>query len=547
MTVPKPSLDERILVLAPTGRDGSLISGTLQQSGFEAVLCPTIDSFCKEVELGGAVGAMTEEALTQNGLAELQRFLSLQEPWSDFPFVIFASRATSEHGSAERYERLKRLRNFTIFERPIYPVTMVTAIDSALRARRRQYEARAYFAERKRHEERIAEMNRDLEQRVALRTKELAKTQEAFYESQKLEAIGRLAGGVAHDFNNLITGIIGLTEEARDAMPADNPYRQDLDEVVKAARRASVLTRQLLAFGRKQVVSQRVINLNAVISETTRIFEKVLGADIQTELNMDPALGNVRADPGQIEQILMNLVLNARDAMPRGGKLTLETRNDTWGGKPYVRISVADTGCGIPAEHLTQIFEPFFTTKERGKGTGLGLPMVFGIVKQNGGEVDVQTQLNEGTTFTIYLPQVNAKMETEVTYVSRSAPGGSETILLAEDEEIVRRIARRALQKAGYTVLEASTGEEALQIATAKGAKIDMLLTDVVMPGLNGRDLARSVLNQRPDLPVLYMSGYAQDIIVERGIIEPGIEFIEKSFSPTTLCRRVRDVLDSNR
>lgn len=374
-------------------------------------------------------------------------------------------------------------------------------------------------------------------------------------QSQKLEAIGRLAGGIAHDFNNLLTVIMGYSDMLIGS-EVDNGVREKLSEINKAADRASSLTRQLLAFSRKQVLKPEIVNPNALIEGTGKMLRRLIGEDIEVITSFREDVGKVSADPGQIEQVLINLVVNARDAMPHGGTITIETANvtldETYADlhltvRPgsYVMLAVSDTGTGMDAETRKHIFEPFFTTKEIGKGTGLGLSMVYGIVKQSGGNIWVYSEPGNGTTFKIYLPLVHDELldalSTDET-LSLSKPA-TETILLVEDEEMVRNLTLNILEDRGYQVLAARNGDEALEISSSHPGPIDMMITDVVMPRMNGRQIAESINSLRPDIPVLYMSGYTDEAIVHHGVIEPGTNFLEKPFTTEGLASKVRDVL----
>jgi PAS domain S-box-containing protein len=377
-------------------------------------------------------------------------------------------------------------------------------------------------------------------------------------QAQKMEAVGSLAGGVAHDFNNLLTAILGYSSILLAHLPEGDPARQNLQEILKAGERAASLTNQLLAFSRKQVLQPKILDLNVLASNLERMLRRLISEDIELSTCLEGNLGQVKADPGQIEQVIMNLVVNARDAMPTGGKLTIETANVTLGedyaskhlgAKPgrYVMLAVADTGVGMDAETQTRIFEPFFTTKEVGKGTGLGLATVYGIVKQSEGYISVYSEPSQGTTFKTYLPRIDQPAETATASQAAPIPRGTETILLVEDEEGVRRLARLILEEQGYAIIEASSASSALAAAEKHVTRIHLVLTDVVMPGMNGRELSQRLSKIRPSVRMLFMSGYTGDTIVRHGVLEPGIAYLQKPFTPMDLALKVRQVLDTPR
>ncbi|HET6451119.1 MAG TPA: ATP-binding protein, partial [Spirochaetia bacterium] len=382
---------------------------------------------------------------------------------------------------------------------------------------------------------------------------------ERFLQSQKMEAVGRLAGGIAHDFNNLLTVIGGYCELARDALPHDTTVRRQVEEIAGAAKKAGALTSQLLAFSRKQVLMPRVIDPNALLRSMEGILARLIGEDIELKAFLQPDVGPVKADPVQLEQVLMNLVANARDAMPQGGKLTIETSNrhldeqyaaEHAGVTPgdYVRIAVTDTGRGIPPDILPHLFEPFFTTKEQGKGTGLGLSTVYGIVKQSDGHVTCYTEPGRGTTFAIHLPRATGDVETSVSpEQGQSGLRGTETILLVEDEDMVRRYTQTMLEENGYVVVAAANGQEAVASMAARHGDVALLVTDVVMPGMSGTELARLLGGRYPGIRVLFISGYAGNAVVQNGILDPGIELIQKPFTSRELLSRMRDILDERR
>ena len=385
---------------------------------------------------------------------------------------------------------------------------------------------------------------------------ELRRTQEQLFQSQKIEAVGRLAGGVAHDFNNLLTVIIGHGELLGEDLKEGDPLRESVLEVLHAASRAAGLTKQLLAFSRQQVLELRVVDLNALVGNMDKMLRRLIGEDVELRSVLSDALGAVRADAGQIEQVILNLVVNARDAMPEGGRLMIETSDveldeayiashEPMAAGAYVMLAVTDTGTGMTEGVRRRLFEPFFTTKEPGKGTGLGLATVYGIVKQSGGYIWVYSEVDNGTTFKIYLPRVTEAPEALlVPDIVAEPPRGTETVLLVEDEDMVRSLARAALARRGYAVLEAANGREALAICERHREPIDLLVTDMIMPGMTGRDLALRVILLRPEIKVLYISGYTDRAIVHKGLLAPGFAFMEKPFTPDSLARKVRKVLD---
>ncbi len=381
--------------------------------------------------------------------------------------------------------------------------------------------------------------------------------EEQLRQSQKMEAVGQLAGGIAHDFNNLLTAILGSTQLLLHNTPTGDPRREDAEEIRNAGMRAAELTRQLLAFSRRQVLAPKVLELNAVVTNMQRMLQRLLGEDVELATALDPATGAVSADPGQLEQVLLNLAVNARDAMPSGGRLGVATSRLTLAEEhmerrhrlpagDYACLAVTDTGSGMDEATQAHLFEPFFTTKEVGKGTGLGLATVYGIVKQSGGYIWVYSEPGRGTTVKVYLPRVAAEADAPplATPSLAEVRGGDETVLLVEDATPVRTMARRGLEGRGYHVLDASDGPAALELSARHAGRIDLLVTDVVMPGMSGRELAERLAPQRPSMKVLYTSGYTDDTMVRQGVLTAGVAFLQKPFVPDTLARKVREVLD---
>ena len=378
------------------------------------------------------------------------------------------------------------------------------------------------------------------------------------FQSQKMEAVGRLAGGVAHDFNNLLTVIAGYGQILKDQSTADAPGADYLNEIIQAADRAAQLTRQLLAFSRRQVLQLKTVDLNSIVADIEKMLRRLIGEDVEVSCRLDPGLHGVRVDPGQMEQVLLNLAINARDAMPSGGLLTIETANvdldDAYArlhgsvqAGPHVMLGVSDTGTGMDKATQARIFDPFFTTKEIGKGTGLGLATVYGIVKQSGGNVWVYSEPGAGSTFKVYLPRTQKERGVDKTPALRAPVAqGTETILVVEDEGAVRGLIRRVLARTGYAVLETGDSDEALRmLCPQRAGNIALLITDVIMPKMSGPELAERALALRPGIKILYTSGYTHNAIIQQAVFKPGVTLFEKPFTPDALVRKVREVLDA--
>ncbi len=649
---------DRILLLAPTGRDAELLASILRENAFQTGICRDMPALSRSLGDGGAVAIIAEEALTGSASDQLDAALAAQPSWSDLPIVVLLGSGATLASSRALLSRFARHGNVTLLERPVRTVALTSTIQAALRARHRQYEVRDHLRQRalaqaalERSEARYRSFalasasivwTTDAEgafvgdgssweaytgqlpseyagwgwlqaihpqdrEATAVGWRKTVERKEAYYseyrlmrrdgqyrrvtsravpvldpegnvvewvgactdvederraadhlrQTQRIEAVGNLAGGVAHEVNNMMTAVIGFGGFVLKGLPDDHPRRSDVMEMVKAATRAAGVTRQLLAFTRQQVLQLSVLELNDVVTDLVRMLSGFLGADIELIVRLDPNTGRVRVDRGQLEQVIVNLALNARYAMRSGGRLTLETSSQELDGGysrrhqgtaiehgQYVALSVTDTGAGMDAETRARAFEPFFTTKPVGEGTGLGLSTAYGIVKQSGGYIWLYSEPGQGTSVKLYLPRVSAS----VSRPSRPVivpQGQGETVLVVEDEEAVRTLARRTLEEAGYNVLEAATGKAGLDITLS--AEIDLILCDVVLPEMSGHELGRRIGGVRPDVPILYMSGYPGLEVVERGLIAPDAPFIEKPFTAHGLASSVRGLLNQSR
>ena len=502
--------------------------------------------------LTGAVAVEVKEVRGAENRYEAGRFGTLAEVY----VPIFSGRGGAVVGVLEVYKTPKQLDAMVRWgRRVIWAISLVggAVLGLALLPLFRQISRQEVVQARRLEQEAYA---RRLEKDVAERTQALASTQTQLLQAQKMEAVGQLAGGIAHDFNNLLTVITGRAELLLGRLAERDPTRPAVELIRRTADRAAALTQQLLAFSRKQILQPVDVDLNTVVNRIEPLLRRLIGEHVVISTTLDRALGTVRADPTQLDQVIVNLGVNARDAMPGGGRITLSTANVELddadarrhpGLQPgrYVMLGVADTGVGMDALTQARIFEPFFTTKEPGKGTGLGLSTVYGIVKQSGGYIAVDSQPGIGTTFRVYLPRIEAPAPPPVTTPGPQGPErGTESIVIVEDEGELRALAQEILEAQGYTVLSARDPEEALRLLDGFPGPIHLLLTDVVMPGMSGRELASRLAPGRPDMKVLYMSGYTADAILHHGVLDPGLAFMPKPFTPASLASKVREVLD---
>jgi two-component system cell cycle sensor histidine kinase/response regulator CckA len=516
----------RLLLLEDDLVDADFVAATLSEAGLECTACrvDTRKEFVAALETGAFDLILADYSIP--GFDGMTALALARQQAPDIPFLFVSATIGEElaidamHHGATDYVLKQRMGR------------LVPSVQRALRERDER-------RERKRAEEALAQSERQ------------------FRQAQKMEAVGRLAGGIAHDFNNLLTVIMGYSHVLATELGREHPLYTKIEETQKAGERAAMLVRQLLAFSRKQPLEPKHLSLNNVVGNLEGLLQRLIGADIRLVIRLDPGNSQVRADQGQLEQVLMNLVVNAKDAMPNGGILTIETAQvelaksplyhvDPLPPGPYVKLSVGDTGSGMDRETQAHIFEPFFTTKEEGKGSGLGLSTVFGIVTQSGGAIDVTSRVAHGTRFDIFFPRVAADVHAASSpQPSAQPPGGHETILLVEDDASVRILLRDALRKLGYRVVEAKQGLEACLLASQELDQLDLLLTDMVMPGMGGRELAQHLMTIKPDLRILFMSGFTDDVGILAGHEQGTSGFLQKPFTPELLARTVRKILDA--
>jgi signal transduction histidine kinase/CheY-like chemotaxis protein len=555
MTAHTKQVERRVLVLAPIGRDAQAASQHLAENKLDSVVCDHIDDLLIKLAEGAALALVTEEAFLRGRTQALEKWVASQPPWSDFPFIVLTSRATSAAAQAYRMRLLESLGNVSLLERPLNAVTLMSAIRSAMRARRRQYEVQDHLFDRETFaaqlEDQVRERTRQLEQANEQLRREIAERRQveaALQQAQKMEVIGQMTGGVAHDFNNLLTAVLGNLELATRRGRDDN-IRRYLEGATQAAQRGAKITSQLLAFSRTQRLQIEAIDLNAIVTEMGDLLFRTIGGTVRIETMLERRLWQAIADPSQIVSVILNLAVNARDAMPDGGRLTITTGNvpDDDKRKPaelpsgeYVSVSVSDTGTGMTVEVLRKAFEPFFTTKPVGSGTGLGLSQVYGIAKQTGGTVAIDTQLGKGTTVTVYLPRTTAIPAVHSADEAKNVPFPSHkaTILVVDDDKDVRQMAVSCLETLGYQVVTAEGGHAAVQIAGSEDS-IDMVLIDIAMPEINGVEAIEAILMKRPGVPFLYMTGY-----VGPTKLDPSEQrVLKKPFTIAELAAKVEELL----
>lgn len=554
MTAVTP-VSERAIILAPLGRDSSLALMMLNEAGYSGIIASDLGMLCEAVEHGSGLLIIAAEALRGADLDPLLEHLHQQPAWSDLPIVLMTHHGGSEQNGSSQFSGL--LGNVTFLERPFHPVTLISLVSTALRGRRRQYEARDRLIDLSESELRLQRTLETLEQQVEERTAQLRHNEDALRQSQKMEAVGQLTGGIAHDFNNMLTGIIGSLELLRRRVSRGK--LDDLDSLidlgVTSANRAAGLTHRLLAFSRRQSLDSKPVEINQLVTSMGELLQRSINESIALDMRLTGQLWTAEADPNQLESALLNLVINARDAMPNGGSLTVETTNrhldsvftaayGTLKPGDYVELSVSDTGCGIPESVMGRVFDPFFTTKPIGQGTGLGLSMIYGFARQSHGHVTIHSEVGKGTTVSLFLPRFIGEVVADVATDAALLPfaNAGETVLIVEDDPAVRVLVSAVLKELGYGFVEAGDADTAVPIIES-AQRIDLLISDVGLPGMNGRQLAEIGRQIRPELKVLFITGYAEHAAVRGGFLDPGMQLITKPFTFDLLTAKVREMI----
>ena len=546
---------ERAIILAPLGRDGQIALMLLREAGFDGIVCAGLVELCRELEQGAGLLLISAEALLGVDLDPLLGLIEQQPAWSDLPIVLLTHHGGPEQNPASRFG--PQLGNVTFLERPFHPETLISLVTTALRGRRRQYEARDRLIDLSQSELRLQNTLETLEQQVEERTAQLRHNEEVLRQSQKMEAVGQLTGGIAHDFNNMLTGIIGSLEllRRRLARGRTEDLGSLIDLGVTSANRAAGLTHRLLAFSRRQSLDSKPVEMNNLVISMGELLQRSINESIRLEMQLSEHLWVAEADPNQLESALLNLVINARDAMPDGGKLVVRTANQQLDArfteahnnlKPgdYVVLSVTDNGCGMPQSTISRAFDPFFTTKPIGQGTGLGLSMIYGFSKQSRGHVAIQSEVDQGTTVSLFLPRFGGDLPRD-NPVDRQHPlfaQNGETVLIVEDDPAVRVLVSTVLSELGYAFVEAGDAAAALPVLDS-GQRIDLMISDVGLPGMNGRQLAEIGRQHRPGLKVLFITGYAEHAAVRGGFLDPGMQMITKPFTFDLLTAKVREMI----
>jgi signal transduction histidine kinase/CheY-like chemotaxis protein len=553
--IAQEAMSERAIILAPLGRDSQIALMMLNEAGYDGVITRDLVALCSELQQGAGLLLISSEALLGGDLEPLLELIELQPAWSDLPIVLMTYHGGPEQNPASRYG--PQLGNVTFLERPFHPVTLISLVTTALRGRRRQYEARDRLIDLSQSELRLQNTLETLEQQVEERTAQLRHNEEALRQSQKMEAVGQLTGGIAHDFNNMLTGIIGSLELLRRRLARGRT--DDLDSLidlgVTSANRAAGLTHRLLAFSRRQSLDSKPVEMNTLVVSMGELLQRSINETIQLDMQLNEQLWVAEADPNQLESALLNLVINARDAMPDGGRLVVKTSNQhldiglteaqsNLQPGDYVVLSVTDTGCGMPQSIINRAFDPFFTTKPIGQGTGLGLSMIYGFSKQSHGHVAIHSEVGKGTTVSLFLPRFAGDVPQDSPVDVQHAPfaQNGETVLIVEDDPAVRVLVSTVLSDLGYAFVEAGDADSAVPILDS-GQRIDLLISDVGLPGMNGRQLAEIGRQYRPDLKVLFITGYAEHAAVRGGFLDPGMQMITKPFTFDLLTAKVREMI----
>lgn len=548
-------MSERAIILAPLGRDSQIALMMLNEAGFDGVVTRDLNGLCGELGQGAGLVLMSSEALLGSDIEPLISLIEQQPAWSDLPIVLLTHHGGPEQNPASRYSL--QLGNVTFLERPFHPVTLISLVTTALRGRRRQYEARDRLIDLSQSELRLQTTLETLEQQVEERTAQLRHNEEVLRQSQKMEAVGQLTGGIAHDFNNMLTGIIGSLELLRRRLARGRT--EDLDSLidlgVTSANRAAGLTHRLLAFSRRQSLDSKPVEMNTLVVSMGELLARSINESIQLDMQLNEQLWVAEADPNQLESALLNLVINARDAMPNGGNLLVKTSNKYLNAADaeahgnvlpgdYVVLSVTDNGCGMPQSTINRAFDPFFTTKPIGQGTGLGLSMIYGFSKQSRGHVAIDSILGEGTTVSVFLPRFGGDLPLDSPADISHAPfaQNGETVLIVEDDPAVRVLVSAVLSDLGYAFIEAGDADSAMPILNS-AQRIDLMISDVGLPGMNGRQLAEIGRQYRPQLKVLFITGYAEHAAVRGGFLDPGMQMITKPFTFDLLTAKVREMI----
>jgi signal transduction histidine kinase/ActR/RegA family two-component response regulator len=540
------------------GRDGALALMMLNEAGYSGMIATSLTALYGALEDGAGLLIIAAEALRGVDLEPLLERLHRQPAWSDLPIVLMTHHGGSEQNGSSHLSGL--LGNVTFLERPFHPVTLISLVSAALRGRRRQYDARDRLIDLSESELRLQRTLETLEQQVEERTAQLRSNEEALRQSQKMEAVGQLTGGIAHDFNNMLTGIIGSLELLRRRV--SHGKLDDLDSLidlgVTSANRAAGLTHRLLAFSRRQSLDSKPVEINQLVTSMGELLQRSINESIALDMRLSDSLWTAEADRNQLESALLNLVINARDAMPNGGNLTVETSNrhldsvftaayGTLQPGDYVELSVSDTGCGIPESVMGRVFDPFFTTKPIGQGTGLGLSMIYGFARQSGGHVTIHSEVEKGTTVSLFLPRFVGEMVVAEAVNPALLPfaDAGETVLIVEDDPAVRVLVSAVLKELGYAYVEAGDANTAVPIIESD-QRIDLMISDVGLPGMNGRQLAEIGRQIRPGLKVLFITGYAEHAAVRGGFLDPGMQLITKPFTFDLLTAKVREMIRSD-